>query len=90
MTQSQGLKLRCKVGHFEMATFELKPAGDGFWMWVACDFGGDIQGHWLAPDPAHAERIYVTSTPYAWPSAVAAFGARDRWEGQEDDALPQP
>lgn len=88
MAQTRGLKLRCHVGHFEMATFELKPTTDGFWMWVTCDFGGDTPGHWLAPDPTHPERVRVISTPYAWPSAVAAFGARDRWEGQEDD--PQP
>jgi hypothetical protein len=84
----QGLKLRCKDGHFEMAAFDLKPVGGAFWMWVACDFGGASSGHWLAPDPHQAQHVIVIATPYAWPSAVAAFAARDRWEAQEASHQP--
>ncbi len=82
----RGLKLRSRDGHFEMASFELKQQPEGFWMWVACDFGDHNGGHWLAPDPEDASPtgpVVVTSTPYCWPSAVDAFAARDRWEDQQ-------
>lgn len=81
---NRGLKLRCRDGHFEMASFELKGQTEGFWMWVSCDFGGPAGGHWLAPDPAQAGRVMVTSQAYCWPSAVGAYEARDRWEAQEE------
>lgn len=81
--RERGLQLRCRNGHFEMATFELKSQQDGYWMWVTCEFDGHHGGHWLAPDPAHPGRLYVTTAPYHWPSALEAYAARDRWEEQE-------
>lgn len=83
--RDRGLKLRCRDGHFEMASFDLKRENDGFWMWVECDFDGHQGGHWLAPDTATApNRVRVTEHPYLWPSATDAYSARDRWEAQED------
>ncbi len=80
----RGLQLRCRDGHFEMATFELQRQEGGFWMWVSCEFDGHAGGHWLAPDPRAQRRLVVTSTPYVWSSATEAYAARDRWEQQDD------
>lgn len=80
---ARGLQLRCRDGHFEMAMFDLKRTDGGYWMWVTCEFDGHRGGHWLAPDPGTPGVVMVTSDPYAWPSAVEAFAARDRWEAQE-------
>lgn len=82
--QNRALQLRCRDGHFEMVSFELKSLEGGFWMWVACDFDGHHGGHWLTPDPAHPARLLVASQPYLWPSAGEAFDARDRWERQDE------
>jgi hypothetical protein len=82
--QERGLKLRCREGHFEMAEFELKRQPDGYWMWVSCDFDGHQGGHWLAPDPAEADNVYVSSSPYSWAGAVEAFKAKDQWEAQQE------
>lgn len=79
----RGQQLRCRDGHFEMAYFELGTRPDGFWMWVACEFDGHHGGHWLRPDTRDPERLEVTSVPYAWPSALDAYDARDRWEAQQ-------
>ena len=83
----RGHQLRSRDGHFEMATLELKNAGDGCWMWVACDFDGHHGGHWLAPDHAHPDRLAVTTTPYVWPDASSAYAAREQWERQEEARL---
>lgn len=80
----RGLQLRCRDGHFEMAPFELKRQEGGYWMWVACEFDGHDGGHWLTPDPQEASRVFVGSEPYLWPTPVAAFAARDRWEQQDE------
>jgi hypothetical protein len=80
----RGLQLRCRDGHFEMATFELQRQEGGFWMWVSCEFDGHAGGHWLAPDPHVPRRLVVTSTPHVWTSATEAYAARDRWEQQDD------
>jgi hypothetical protein len=80
----RGLQLRCREGHFEMATFELQRQEGGFWMWVSCEFDGHAGGHWLAPDPRAPRRLVVTSTPHVWTSATEAYAARDRWEQQDD------
>ena len=82
--QERGLKLRCREGHIEMADFELKRQQDGYWMWVSCDFDGHQGGHWLAPDPAEADNVYVSSSPYSWAGAVEAFKAKDQWEAQQE------
>ena len=82
--QNRGLQLRCRDGHFEMVSFELKSLENGCWMWVACDFDGHQGGHWLAPDPADPARLLVTSQPYLWASASEAYAARDRGERQDD------
>jgi hypothetical protein len=79
----KGQQLRCRDGHFEMASFELGTRPDGFWMWVACEFDGHRGGHWLRPDSGNPARLSVTSEPYCWPSAVEAYAARDRWEAQD-------
>ncbi len=82
--RERGLQLRCRDGHFEMASFELKTRPDGFWMWVACEFDGHHGGHWLAPDPERPGSLLVSTTPYLWPSALEAYAARDRWEEQQE------
>ena len=76
-----GLKLRCRHGHWEFASFELRPCiSGGFVLAVPCDLGH----HYLAVDSEHPERIVVvTGTPYTWPNAMAAIAARDRFEQQE-------
>lgn len=79
----RGQQLRGRNGHFEMAAFELKKQPDGFWMWVSCDFDGHQGGHWLAPDPQRPNRLFVTSEPYLWPTALEAYAARDRWDEQD-------
>ena len=84
--QDHGLQLRCRDGHFEMATFEVKTTPQGFWMWVACEFDGHAGGHWLAPDATRPEEVAVASHPYCWPSATEAYEARDRWEAQQAGA----
>lgn len=85
--QDRGLQLRCRDGHFEMASFEVKKAPEGgFWMWVACDFDGHQGGHWLAPESEGANSVQVGLEPYCWPSATEAYAARDRWEAQQAGA----
>ena len=82
--RERGLKLRCRDGHFEMVAFEMKSQPDGVWMWVECEFDGHHGGHWLAPDLTTPARVLVASAPYAWPSATAAYAARDQWEEQQE------
>jgi len=82
----RGLKLRSRDGHFEMVAFDIQRQEAGYWMWVECDFSEHQGGHWLAPDlsnDATPDAVLVTSIPYCWPDAVAAFAARDRWEAQQ-------
>ena len=79
----RGQQLRCRDGHFEMASFELGTRPGGFWMWVACEFDGHHGGHLLRPDAHDPARLQVASEPYAWPSALDAYAARDRWEAQQ-------
>src|SRR5258707_11609569 len=73
----RGLQLRCRDGHFEMATFELQRQEGGFWMWVSCEFDGHAGGHWLAPDQRAPRRLVVTATPHMSISATEAHAARD-------------
>src|SRR5262249_83272 len=80
----RGLQLRCRDGHFEMASFEVQRHGDGFCVWVACELDGHAGGHWLAPDPQRSDAFVVTSTPYEWPTATGAYEARDRWAAQNE------
>lgn len=83
-----GLKLRCRAGHWEFASFELstlpttQPPSYG--MVARCDFGD----HWLAerdPDDQlwHPRQIVVRDTPYGWPTAADAFAALARYEAQD-------
>ncbi len=84
MTRQSFKMLRCKNGHFEMALFELEKVlnGEGYWMWVPCEFGGVASGHWLAPSPDGS--LVVQIAPYVWKSASAAFYARDLWERMQE------
>src|SRR5258706_11937353 len=75
----RGLQLRCRDGHFEMATFELQRQEGGFWMWVSCEFDGHAGGHLLAPDPRAPRRVVVTSAPYVGAPGPQAQAAPDRW-----------
>jgi hypothetical protein len=79
----QGMKLRSRDGHFEMADFELKRVEQGYWMWIECKFDGHNGGHWLAPDTDAADAVCVLYEPYLWADPVVAFAARDRWEAQQ-------
>lgn len=86
-----GLKLRCRSGHWEFASFELATTIDAdlgtlFGMVARCDFGD----HWLAERDAddqlwHPRQIIVRDTPYLWHTASDAFAALARYEAQDQD-----
>src|SRR5258708_35898635 len=65
----RGLQLRCREGHFEMATFELQRQEGGFWMWVSCEFDGHAGGHLAGPGPPGPRAVGCPSAPDCWTPA---------------------
>src|SRR5258708_33116743 len=74
----RGLQLRCREGHFEMATFELQRQEGGFWMWVSCEFDGHAGGHWLAADSHCPPRVGGPAAAPVGSSGTPAVPAPDR------------
>lgn len=70
-------------GHLERTepTIRVCPTG-GYYMLVPCEMGTIAHDHYLAPDPANAQRVVWRQEPYTWPSAGAAFDAVERLRQQ--------
>src|SRR5260370_35165907 len=62
----RGLQLRCREGHFEMATFELQRQEGGFWMWVSCAFDGHAGGARPAAGSTVSRPVALTAPPPLW------------------------
>ena len=75
MAKMAGMKLRCKDGHWEFATWELVPGANSTY---ALRTRRDYGDQWLTEDGG---TVGTRTTPQWWPTIAEA--ARDRWERQE-------